>query len=91
MYIPDDTEKRPRRPPRRTALIRDPFDSVLTADEESSSHSHGLRCHSLQIIFPHEPKRDAVAEFRVQASQPGLDHGEIFPFGEHPDKLERKP
>ena len=34
---------------------------------------------------------DTVAEFRVQAGQPGLDYGGIFSFGEHPDQLERKP
>src|SRR5579872_1749805 len=75
----------------QAASIRDSFNSLLTADEESSRSSHDLRRHGLQIVFPHEPKWDAVAEFRVQASQPGLDYGGIFLFGEHPDQLEGEP
>jgi hypothetical protein len=55
------------------ASIQDPFNSLLTADEESSRSSHDLWRHALQIVFPHEPKWDAVTEFRVQASEPGLD------------------
>lgn len=74
-----------------TASIREPFDSLLTAGEESSHRAHDLRCDCLQITFPHEPKWDAVAEFRVQAGQPGLDHGRVFSFGEHPDELEGEP
>jgi hypothetical protein len=40
---------------------------LLTANEESSRGSHDLRRHFLQIVFPHEPKRYAVTELRVQA------------------------
>jgi hypothetical protein len=64
---------------------------LLTADEEGSRSAHDLRRHDLEIVFPHEPKRDPVTEFRVQAGQPGLDHSWIFSFGEHPDQLEGKP
>ena len=63
----------------------------LTANEENSRSSHDLRRHDLQIVLPHEPKRDAVTEFRVQPGQPGLDHRGVFSFGEHPDQLEGKP
>jgi hypothetical protein len=49
----------------KAASIQDSSDSLLTADEESSRSSHNLRRHGLRIVFPHEPKRDAVAEFRV--------------------------
>ena len=60
--ISADTEKRPRRPLR----FKIHSNSLLTADEESSRRPHDLRRHGLQIVFPHEPKWDAVAEFRVQ-------------------------
>ena len=46
--------------------IQDQFNLLLTADEEGSRSSHDLRRHGLQIVFPHEPQRDAVTEFRVQ-------------------------
>lgn len=49
----------------KAASIQYPFNSLLTADEEGSRGSHDLRCHCLQITFPHEPKRDAVTEFGV--------------------------
>ena len=73
------------------ASIQDSFNSLLTFNEESSRGSHDLRRDGLEIVFPHEPKWDAVAEFRVQPGQPGLDHSGIFSFGEHPDQLEGKP
>jgi hypothetical protein len=73
------------------ASIQDSFNSLLTADQESSRGSHDLRRDGLEIVFPHEPNRDPITEFRVQAGQPGLDHSGIFFFGEHPDQLEGKP
>jgi len=73
------------------ASIQDRFNSLLTADKESSRSSHDLWRHGLEIVFPHEPKWDTVPEFGVQPGQPGLDHGGIFSFGEHPDQLEGKP
>jgi hypothetical protein len=73
------------------ASIQDSFNSLLTVNEESSRGSHDLRRHGLQIVFPHEPKWNAVTEFKVQARKPGLDHNGIFSFGEHPDQLEGKP
>lgn len=63
------------------ASIRDSFNSLLDADQERSRCADDLRCDCLQIIFPHEPKRDAVAEFRVQVGQPVLDHGSVLSFG----------
>jgi hypothetical protein len=72
----------------KAASIQDPSNSLLTADEEGSRGSHDFRRHGLQIVLSHEPKWDAVAEFRVQAGQPGLDYCRIFSFGEHPDQLE---
>jgi hypothetical protein len=47
------------------ASIRDSFNSLLTANKESSRRSHDLRRHGLQIVFPHQPKWDAVTEFRI--------------------------
>jgi hypothetical protein len=47
------------------ASIQGSFNSLLTADEESSRGSLDLRRH--EIDFPHEPKWNAVTEFRVQA------------------------
>jgi len=86
IVISADAEKR----------LRGRFDSrftnsLLAANEESSCGSHDLRRDGLQIVFPHEPKWDAITEFRVQAGEPGLDHSRIFSFGEHPDHLEGKP
>ena len=63
----------------------------LSADKESSRRPHDLRRHDLQIVFPHQPKRDPVPEFRVQAGEPGLNHSRIFSFGERPDQLEGEP
>src|SRR5579862_9248655 len=54
---------------------------LLTANQESSRGSHDLRRHFLQIVFPHEPQRYPVTEFRVQAGQPRLDYSGIFSFG----------
>ncbi len=34
--------------------------SLLTAKEESSRDTHDLWRHGHEIVFPHEPKRDAV-------------------------------
>jgi len=47
----------------KAASIRDPSNSLLATNEEGSRCAHDLRCHCFQIIFSHEPKWDAVAEF----------------------------
>jgi len=65
--------------------------TLLAAYEKSARSPHNIRRHGFEIVFPHEPKRDAVAEFRVQAGQPGLDYSGIFFFGEHSDQLEGEP
>ena len=49
------------------ASIQDSLNWLLTADEKGSRGSHDLRRNGLQIVFPHEPKWNAVTEFRVQA------------------------
>jgi hypothetical protein len=67
------------------------LDSFLTAHEESSRGPLNLRRHSIKIVLSYQPKRDSIAEFRVQASQPGLDRDGILFFGEHSDKLEGEP
>jgi len=64
---------------------------IPTPHKKSSRGSHDLRRHGLQAVSPHEPKRDAVSEFRVQTGQPGLDYSRIFLFGEHPVQMEGEP
>jgi hypothetical protein len=46
----------------QAASIQDSFNSLLTANEEGSRSSHDLRRHGLEIVFPHQPKWDAVAQ-----------------------------
>ena len=66
------------------------FAPRLASNEESACSSHDLRRHGLEIVFPHQAKRDTVAEFRIQAGEPGLDYCGIF-FGQYPDQLEGEP
>jgi len=75
----------------KAASIQDSLNLLLSANAESSRRSHDLRRHGLQIVFPHEPKWDAVTELRVQAGELGLDHSGTFSFGEHSDQLEGEP
>ena len=73
---------------------------LLAASEETPRGTHDLRRKDLKIPFSEdslgvltgpEPNWDPVAELRVQAHQPGMDHRGIFSLGEHPDQLEGKP
>ena len=75
----------------RSASIQIHLNSLLTANQEGSRSSHDLRRNGLQIVSLMSRSWEAVAEFGVQAGEPGLDHSGIFSFGEHPDQLEGKP
>jgi len=55
----------------KAASIQDSFELTTNRRRGRLARLHDLRYHGLEIAFPHQAKRDAVAEFRVQACEAG--------------------